>query len=283
MKKIICETIVGIILTAIFSITMSAQCRSGRIQSNPENKKYINYVLPATTKFFIKLDNDINSSNYRAGDIVSFTVMENVHGHYVKNADTDPKEEKSFNLTDKAPIVVIPEKSKGFGRVNYSTRPSLFYYRGKSKVYVIPEYIQLNNGKCFSIKLPVQTDDFLRPTNIKPCKDQNGKLIKRIDSSSELRNKNNKICIEGRRPKIINSGIVGAGAGGFLAALDANNNNDRISIGTLTVINQGAGVSGITDLLAGKNADISNLLIIEVQLSEETSGKKEFVPPAKPE
>jgi hypothetical protein len=76
-------------------------------------------------------------------------------------------------------------------------------------------------------------------------------------------------CIQGRRPKVFNSGVVKAAAAEILAALD-DSNSDRLNIGSLTILSGGAGTDGIVDLITEKNAKISSSLIIEVKLSKKS-------------
>lgn len=284
MKYVAITLLLGTFLI-LSVITITAQCPAGRIKSTNKERKggTIGYKIPENTKFYIKMDNAINSETFRAGDVVSFTVIEDVYGEFIDYKEKEKKEEIPYAKGDI--VKVISKDSKGFGRVNYSQRPTLFYVGGKSKIYVVPEYILLGNGKCLSIELPApDTNTLYFSENVKPCKyqEKNLKIVKnerKITKTNES-DKNDQLtqCIQGRRPKVFNSGIAKAAATGILAGLDDDSNSDRLSIGTLTILSEGAGVDGIVDLLAGKNAEISNLLIFEVKLSDASEGYIEYSP-----
>lgn len=283
MKFIITTLLTGAFLL-LLSVSIAAQCPAGRfvspnvVKEDGSNRKEgtIKYALPGNTKFYFKMDNSISSETYRAGDIVSFTVIEDIYGEFIdykeRTVDAGEKKEK-ISYAAKDSVKVISKNTKGYGRVNFTKRPTLFYARGKSKIYVVPQYIVLDTGQCIPIELPeVDPTALYFAENIKPCKYQpnavsGDKQIRQTDETDKSKQGEKLVqCIQGRRPKVFNSGIVKAGAAGLLAALSDDNNSDRLSIGSLTVLNEGAGIDGIVDLLTGKNAEISSSLIFEAVL-----------------
>ena len=298
MKKTVANAFAAILVSLSGFGFAQAQCPAAYRASSavlPYDSR--NYKLPFNIRFKIKLDNAVKSSNYRTGDIVKFQVIENVYGLYVNRNPSKPEPKpKSSARQDTKPeaaeddmkpgelMLVIPKGAQGFGRVNYAKLKSSFYYRGKAKIYVIPEYVQTDDGRCFDIRIPANEETVESPQNIKPCKYQSSELKKRRDDKTlrktEAEAKNEGLrCIEGRREKIpFATGLVGAVGAGALALVK---DNATSAVAGLTLINSASSNSGISSYLSGRDAEIGDSLVFEVELVRDETGYIKGEPPKK--
>lgn len=169
---------IALLYLAFVSVSAPAQCPTNRTRAKITLNGSLKYRLDPDTRFNIKLANGLNSKTYQTGEVVKFTVLENVYGYYVKKhvKETDPKTAGSTSpasapavtaqpaetpklLVKKGDMevdemmIVIPVNTQGFGRINYSKPRSTLYVKGKAKIFFAPEYVLTDDGRCFEVRL----------------------------------------------------------------------------------------------------------------------------------
>lgn len=247
--------------------------------------KGIRFVLPQDTRFRVKFDSDISSEVYKVGDIVQFTVVENVYGVTMVNDKIefgkDIKENEKIDTTNndlkikfenENLIIVIPKDTKGFGRVERSKKAVPFFLNGKAKISAILEYLVLADGTCVPLELARTADDVIkRFRGMKNDTPQNLIECKKVDD---------KLCVRGQRPTIkIGAPFI---TGISTTALVLANDSTATDVAAITAFQQTT-TGGFSDLINGTNAVISKDFIYEVQNTKNVVGRAVgFLPPAPP-
>lgn len=302
MNKLFAIISIALLFSMVALTSVEAQCPKNRTTSGVVPYDSLHYTLPAKTRFNIKLADPINSGSYRTGDIVKFTVLENVYGIYEKKeknpkpvptsatstpSESKPADEPADDMREGELMVVIPKDAQGFGRVNFSRPRSTFYFRGKALIFFAPEYVLLDDGRCIEVNIPRQNELLFPPENVKNCKyvlqnvtrpagtnvaTQTGSKGL-IDANAKPKNDNQVFdkCIAGRRTQIpFAKGIVAGVAAGGLALIGKEGTK---TIGGLTLVETASSDDGVGALLSGNEAEIGNSIIMEVEISAENGIK----------
>lgn len=126
------------------------------------------------------------------------------------------------------------------------------------------------------------------PQNVRPCKYQPNNFGKELGDKNEkfvltddkAKGKDLVQCIEGRRPKTpFAVSALGAAAA---AALTLTGDDGAGTVVGLTLVNEASSKEGLANFLSGRDADIGNTLIFEVEIADEKYRTGFIIEPPKP-
>jgi hypothetical protein len=224
-------------------------------------------------KFRIRIDTSVNSEMFRQGDIVQFTVLEDILGtvtetKYNKTESieyenevpkTVIKYEKAYSSGDK--YVAVPKGSIGFGYVFSARKRSPLSVKGKSQIFVaISEIKFIGGGDYDRVEIEFADEFKTLHSNLLPCDPTVRKARQKLPGKTKDAPKQGDQCIEGRRPAIdwtsaITTSLIAAG-------LSWAKDDVSYPVAGITLLNK---ASGFSDVLNGTNAQIPSGLIFVME------------------
>lgn len=259
MKKII-QILLLFVLAMVMPVFAFAQCAKNSQQEwKVEDKEKSDFTLKKDVKFKIALSHDQTSAMAKTGDYVQFTVLENVYGILCEvTKDKDNNYKPTDN--DGKRIIVIPEKTKIFGIVDYAQSRYPFYVKGKAKLFIFVNSVTLESGVIIPIQFAIPEGDFF--ANLTPA--QRRKIVRKCKTDPL------KECITGRRAKLqLNTAII-AGVAGTIAAIVKDSTNGGI-VASFTLLQSLS--AGANDLVNGPNAELpKEKSIYEVETTDVVKG-----------
>lgn len=256
------------ILIVCFSlISVSARCPNPFPYGKVDEPYKKTVLFPKDTIMKVSLDNSVGTDKYKTGDIVQFTVLENVFGVTLPDKSSIQDGQENLGTIDELKEtfknqhlkIIIPKETIGFGRVA-RVKNRVPFINFKADIRIVLDYVIIDSGECIPVELTYTVDERIPispkkryPRTLSSCKNR------KLDVEGAL-------CIKGKRPPYNVASVVTTLIAAGVLGIFKNETTDILA--GSTVIAETTEKGSISDLVNGLQAIASEEFIYEVKTTK---------------